>query len=85
MIVVLCDSFQDAQDAFDVFVQFLEEVEPFSILEVYENCLCVDTDDDLRYVFVDYHLANEFSKMTPDILDADEFFEGLVEYYGWVQ
>ncbi len=82
MIVVLCESFQDAQDAFDIFVQFLEEVEPFSILEVYENCLCVDTDDDLRYVFVDYHLEHEFDKLTLDILDADEFFEGLEDYYG---
>lgn len=83
MIVILCDSFQDAQDSFDIFVQFLEEIEPFSIREVFEQCLCVDTDDDLRYVFIDYHLVNEFNKMTPDILDANEFFEDLEEYYGW--
>lgn len=81
MIVVLCNSFWDVKDAYDCFVTFLEENEPWSIVETYDAAYCVETDDDLRFIFVDYRMQNLFKDMTPDYIDMVEFFEGLEDYY----
>lgn len=83
MIVILCNSFQDVQDSFDIFMNFLESYEPFSIQKVFEYSYCVETDDDLRYIFVDYrfkNLASTFDDVI-DYVDSDKFFEGIDEYY----
>ncbi len=83
MIVVLCNSFQDAQDGFDMFMNFLETYEPFSIKRVFNYSYCVETDDDLRYIFVDYRfkkLALKFDDVI-DYVDMDDFFLGITEYY----
>lgn len=81
MIIVLCDSFQTAQNAYNYFVTFLEKNEPFSIKKTYNAAYCIETDDDLRYVFVDHRMRNIFRDMTPDYIDMVEFFEGLDSYY----
>lgn len=82
MIVVLCNSFKEAQDAFADFMDFLETYEPLAISKVFEYSYCVETDDDLRYIFVDYRFENMFKKFDrSDYVDKDEFFEGLDEYY----
>lgn len=81
MIVILCPCCQDALDSFDVFMDFLETFEPFSIQQVFEDSSCVETDDDLRYLFVDYRLEHLFQKSETDFVDMDEFFEGINEFY----
>ncbi len=83
MIVVLCNSFQEAQDGFDIFMDFLETYKPFSISRVFEHSYCVETDDDLRYIFVDYrfkNLARSFDDAI-DYAELDEFLEGIDTYY----
>lgn len=81
MIVVLCNSFEDAQDCYDMFVSFLENFEPFSIKKTYNSSYCIETDDDLRYIFVDYRFKPLFYNFDkPDIIEADEFFEGICEF-----
>lgn len=83
MIVILCNSFKEAQNDFNSFMDFLNTFEPFSISKVFEHSYCVETDDDLRYIFVDYRfksLASKFDDVI-DYVDSDEFFEGIEEYY----
>lgn len=75
MIVVLCSSFEEAQFAYDIFVKFLEENYPWNIKRFLDAAYCVETDDDLKYVFVDYRFRNLFNKS--DVIDVDEFFEGI--------
>lgn len=82
MIVVLCDGFQEALDAFDCFIQFLEEEEPWSIRKINEFALRVETEYDLTYIFTDYHYAGAFEEKTLDILDATVFFEGIDYWEG---
>lgn len=77
MIVILCNSFEEAMDAYDMFLSFLEEFEPFSIRKTYRVCYCVETDDDLRYIFTDYRMEKIFD--SPDKIDVDRFFEGISE------
>lgn len=82
MIVILCNDFEDAKDSYDMFVSFLEEYEPFSIRRTYDASYCVETDDDLRYIFIDHRLKSVFQNFDkPDEVGVDEFFEGIDEYY----
>lgn len=83
MIVVLCKSFEEAQDGFDMFMDFLETYEPCSISKVFNYSYCVETDDDLRYIFVD----RRFKKLALTFDDAidyvllNDFFDGIAAYY----
>lgn len=78
MIVILCPSFEDAIHAYDIFVSFLEDINPWAIKKTYNASYCVETDDDLRYIFTDYRLRNVFH--TPDKIDMEQFFEDISEY-----
>lgn len=80
MIVILCESFQDAINSFRYFLHFLEDNEPWSILQVWEKCQCVETDENLRYIFVDYRFEHAFDNCHPDIVDAGNFFGNIGEY-----
>lgn len=81
MIVILCKTYKDAQDAFDIFMNFLEDTNPWSIERVWEACLCVETEDNLRYFFTDHRMKGYFDGTTPDIYDVDEFFDGVNRVY----
>lgn len=82
MIVILCNSFDEAKDGFARFMDFLETYEPLSVSKVFEYSYCVETDDDLRYIFVDYRFKPLFHGFCrPDEVDIEEFFEGLDRYY----
>lgn len=81
MIVILCNSFQEVEDVYDWFVLFLEEHEPWSIVDTWDAAYCVETDDNLRYIFVDYRMRNLFKNITPDYIDVDQFLEGIEDYY----
>lgn len=81
MIVILCDSFEDARNCFAAFMDFLETFEALSISKVFEYSYCVETDDDLRYIFVDYRFKPLFREISLDYIDSDEFFEGIDIYY----
>lgn len=84
MIVILCDSFEDAKEGFDLFMDFLISYEPLSIKQVFHSSYCVETDDDLRYIFVDYRFKNLFSNICrPDFISMDEFFLSIdCTYFG---
>lgn len=83
MILVLCDSFGDAQDAYDMFVSFLENNEPWSIKNTWDAAYCVETDDDLRYIFVYYRMEYLLWKKLdrPDVIDVYSFFDNLNNIY----
>lgn len=81
MIVIFCSTFDEAQSAFYLFCNMLEQECPWSIVNVDPYMLAIETDDDLRYVFIDYRLLDLFERLTPDILDVDTFFYDWEEYY----
>lgn len=85
LVVVLCESFTRACLAFREFVAYIQELNgdlhPYhqiDIREIYDHCNCVETDEDLRYLFVDYRMKEKLAPITPDILWDDEFFEDIV-------
>ena len=82
MIIILCDDFGEAQNAFNIFHEFLEKYEPTSIIRVDPYSLRVLTDDDLIYTFIDYRMVGIFKGITEDVMEEDEFFEDLFLNYG---
>lgn len=77
MVVVLCTDYDEAWTAYNMFVNFLERVEPQSITMKNDFALFVDTDDDFTYCFTDYHCSELFLSSNPDYIDADEFFNDI--------
>lgn len=80
MIVVLCSSYEEAVHCFYIFLEFLEENFPWNIKRVFNVANCIETDDDLKYVFVDYRFEKLFDKA--DCINVDEFYEGIDDYEG---
>lgn len=81
MIIILCDSWIDATDAFNMFCSFLERYEPFMIQLDDRNSLRVITDDDLVYIFIDYRFKDVVADERTDVIEVDEFFEDLYSHY----
>lgn len=81
MIVILCDDFAQVGYAFDMFVIFLEENEPWSIKRCFEDAYQVETDDDLRYIFIVREYLPLYLRDGPDVIESNEFFDGIDEYY----
>lgn len=81
MIVILCSSFKAACRAFDIFLQLLDDNEPWSIQKVFYGEKCIELEDDLRYIFIDHRFVHAFDKMHPDIVDVQAFFAELNELY----
>lgn len=77
MVVILCDSFYDAREAFLTFWDYVEIGLGENIVNVWEYENCLETDDNLRYIFIDYRWLSVFLGMKPDVLDVEEFFEGF--------
>lgn len=77
MIVVLCESFRKAQDTFYEFVDALRDSGEWVIKEVWPSEYCVETDDDLRYIFIDEMYGHLFNPYKTDFVGADELFYTL--------
>ena len=81
MILILCDNFQEASDAFDVFCYFCEQYEPFMLRETDSYSLRCVTDDDLTYIFADERYGKIFDWKNCDITDPETFFSELFSRY----
>lgn len=81
-IVVLCDTYQDASDAFDCFVDYMEYLEPWEIRKAFGYCNCIELEEDLRYLFV-YHKCVDLFLDKPgyEIISCEEFFETFNDLY----
>lgn len=85
MVVILCDSWKDVRDCYDLFITFLEENDSYAIKETDNSGFGVFLEDDLWYVFTCYQLEGVMKKNVPnaDFVDEQSFFESVIEYlYG---
>lgn len=81
MIAILCKDMWRAKQAFELFMQVLMDNEPYSITRVWSECNCVETDSDLKYIFIDYRMEPMFQKMKADIINEDEFLFGIEDVF----
>lgn len=82
MIIILCDDFESAKYCFRFFLDILQKEEgPGYVTDYDPYAYYIDTEDDLRYIFVDYRYESVFENLTLDILDEHTFFESIAEWY----
>lgn len=85
MVVILCDSFYDAVDAYDLFVEFLELYDPWLLVDANNACNSVLTTEDIYYIFVDYRVQQipkwSFDPAKHDFVDEGTFFDDLYKWY----
>lgn len=80
-IVVLCNSYPEAEDAFLQFRSFLKSNCEWCVVRSIDSALIIETDDDLRYMFMQYQYADPlFADRIVDRIDIDRFFEDLYTY-----
>ena len=84
MIVILCKNVWDAANAFNLFKNLLIN-NGDCITRVWDACNCVETDSDLKYIFIDYRMEPFFENIGADIMDEDEFLFGVEEMYNIVE
>lgn len=79
-IVVQCDDYKMAQDACEIWFDYLTRIEPECIHSYNRASLTVEVYiggswDTLRYIFCDYPMTNVFKESADEILYVGEFFD----------
>lgn len=79
MIVILCDSFQDAEDSYWLFLEYIEQTIPsWWVIRAIDEALIIDTDDDIRYMFVSWRYRGSlFKNQNVEFIEKEVFFEDL--------
>lgn len=75
MVVVLCDDYRDAEEAFRAWIAFLQTPPVDEIANVDKYSLRVGTSDGQTYVFIDYRFKNVFSKKPVIFEPVRELFD----------
>lgn len=81
MVIIACDNYEEAENAFMFFHDILVLNAIIFIKEIFAYSLCIEMEDDLRYIFIDYHYIPVFQDMKPDVIDVEKFFEDIESYY----
>lgn len=74
MVVVLCDDYRDAEQAFRAWIAFLQTPPTDEISNIDKYSLRVETSDGQTYVFIDYRFKNVFNKKPVIFETVGEFF-----------
>ena len=79
MIVILCDSYQDAQDSYWLFLEYIEQTMPiWAVVRAIDAALIIDTDDDIRYMFASFRYRGIlFHDQNVEFVEKEIFFEDL--------
>lgn len=77
LFIVICDEYQDAQDCFDFFVEWLEHNNSWCIMFADPFSNRVRTTDGFTYIFIEYRATGLFSKYWEGFISKEEFFEGM--------
>ena len=73
MVVVLCDSFQDAQQIFASWIDLVRKAEEVEFRIADQYSLRAETNDGLHYIFVDYHFEKVFESLDTVIIPSTVF------------
>lgn len=74
MIIILCDNYDQACEAYG---WFLTELPEWAIVRLFPYSNGVETDDGLRYIFIDQDYEDVFLPMTTDFMTLDEFVNDI--------
>lgn len=91
MIVILCDSWEMANDSYGLFMDFLEKHDSFGMWTSYDCSCCVRLESlflcpplpRTYYIFVPYQVQNydslKFDVAQNEIVDCGTFFDELYQ------
>lgn len=77
MVVVLCEDYRDAEEAFRAWIAFLQTPPSDEIAGIDRYSLRVETSDGLCFLFTDYRFKKVFAKK-PDVI-----FESISDFLDW--
>lgn len=83
LFVILCSDYREAERLFCLFLAFLDDNEPFFPKTISEHSLHIRMMDNTEYIFIDQRYASWFEGFREVFMDADEFFYGVDQYYGF--
>lgn len=75
MIAIICESFSMAKNDFWFFMTLLYQSEPWRVQRVWPNEYCVETDDDLRFIFIEKSMIPVFESLNADFIYSYDFFD----------
>ena len=78
LVVILCDSYEECEQAYEIFKDWLEKHESWTIARCYDCDNGILTNDGYGYVFIDYRMANLFVDVTENITYVQEFFDEIM-------
>lgn len=83
VIIVLCDSFEQASDSYFVFLDFMTHNAPWDLRysDVYSNRIV--TYDDLTFVFLHRGYLDYIDDGESDIIEVDDFFNDILDLYAY--
>lgn len=73
-VVVLCDSFNQAKESYQEWLQFLKTNSPERLDDYGEAGLFVKMDRFFRYIFCDERMEPTFEMVADTVIDRDTFF-----------
>ena len=73
MVIILCENFLDAENAFNAWLSFLQETSLIRNTISSRHSLRVDIDDDLIYIFIDNRFWKVFDQDDVDIIAVEDF------------
>lgn len=79
LILIICPSFEESQKAFISFLDYELNFDANLILRADKFSNSIDTDDDLRYVFIPYQFEHMFDDDMPDKVQMGDFFNDLMD------
>lgn len=78
LVVILCDSYYEAEQAYDIFKDWLERHESWTIQRCYDCDNGITTRDGFAYIFIDARMVNLFVGVTESITYVQEFFDEIM-------
>lgn len=73
MVIILCDDFQDAQEAFKSWWRFLHDTPFIENVIVDRHSLRMEMDQDLIYIFIDYRFEKVFNQGEVETISVEDF------------
>lgn len=77
LVVLLCDTYEEAEEAFDIFLNWAEDHEGWLIEHIYASSYGIAMMDGYSYIFIDARMVDMFVGKADTIEYVGEFFDEL--------
>lgn len=79
-VAIICDTFEDAKESFAMFHDYIMDRDPWDVVFIFAYGLCIQLNDDLRYIFITKGYEDHIWHLQPDYISVEEFFDDVYVY-----